>query len=127
MSVKLTSSDALRGMKGKEGLVLQGCGGDLDEWVDGINELLTESNILLGNTKFNAFDCCAFRHEELTNILFPFTENVKLDIGKLAMWRIQTHEQFGGTWLSDYVENKLDGFTVNEVETENESFNMKLQ
>ena len=28
----------------------------------------------------------------------------------LAMWRIQTHEQFGGTWLSNYVPNRLGGF-----------------
>lgn len=24
--------------------------------------------------------------------------------------RLQTHEQFGGTWLSDYVPNRLGGF-----------------
>lgn len=33
-------------------------------------------------------------------------------MGKLAMWRLQTHEQFGGTWLSDYVPNRLGGFTA---------------
>ena len=26
------------------------------------------------------------------------------------MWRLQTHEHFGGKWLSDYVENDLGGF-----------------
>ena len=31
-------------------------------------------------------------------------------MGKLAMWRLQTHGQFGGTWLSDYVPNRLGGF-----------------
>ena len=35
-------------------------------------------------------------------MLFPF-EGVELQMGKLAMWRIQTHGQFGGTWLSDFV------------------------
>ncbi len=40
---------------------------------------------------------------------FPF-ENIKLNIGKLAIWRLQTHAAFGGTWLSDYVPNKLGGF-----------------
>lgn len=28
-------------------------------------------------------------------------------IGKLAMWRINTHSLFGGTWLSDYQPNYL--------------------
>ena len=36
--------------------------------------------------------------------------NVKLDIGKLAIWRLQTHADFGGTWLSDFVPNRLGGF-----------------
>lgn len=31
-------------------------------------------------------------------------------MGKLAMWRLHSHEQFGGTWLSDYVPNRLGGF-----------------
>jgi len=26
------------------------------------------------------------------------------------MWRLQTHPHFGGTWLSDYVPNRLGGF-----------------
>ena len=26
------------------------------------------------------------------------------------MWRIQTHDRYGGTWLSDYVPNRLGGF-----------------
>jgi hypothetical protein len=30
-------------------------------------------------------------------------DDIRLDVGKLAMWRLQTHGQFGGYWLSDYV------------------------
>ena len=26
------------------------------------------------------------------------------------MWRLQTHANFGGTWLSDFVPNRLGGF-----------------
>lgn len=39
-------------MNGKEGLILQGCGGEVQEWVDGINKMLTDKGILLDNTKF---------------------------------------------------------------------------
>ena len=35
-------------MKDKEGLVIQGCGGDLEEWEKGINDILTDQNILRG-------------------------------------------------------------------------------
>lgn len=101
------TTDDLRTMEAQEGLVLQGCGGDPQEWVDGINDLLTEAGILLDGSKFE--NVSVFQHDGLTNLLFPF-EDVKLDVGRLAMWRLQTHGQFGGTWLSDYVPNRLGGF-----------------
>ena len=106
-TVKQITTDDLRTMEAQEGLVLQGCGGDLQEWVDGINDLLTEAGILLDGSKFE--NVSVFQHDGLTNLLFPF-EDVKLDMGRLAMWRLQTHGQFGGTWLSDYVPNRLGGF-----------------
>lgn len=99
----------LRQMKGQEGLVLQGCGGDMQQWVDGINELLTLEEILLDGTAFK--NVKSFQYEGLTNLLFPF-EDVKLNMGKLAIWRLQSHETFGGTWLSDYVSNHLGGFVA---------------
>lgn len=39
--IKTVTIDELCQMNDQEGLILQGCGGDLQEWVDGINELLT--------------------------------------------------------------------------------------
>ncbi|OKZ72548.1 MAG: hypothetical protein BHV93_04370 [Clostridiales bacterium 52_15] len=118
MSIKKITAENLRRMDGKEGLILQGCGGSLDEWVDGINDLLTESGILLEGTKFKAENCSAFEHDGLTCLMFPFSEDVKLDVGRLAMWRLQTHGQLGGTWLSDYVPNRLGGFTEEQQKEE---------
>lgn len=118
MSIKKITAEDLRRMDGKEGLILQGCGGSLDEWVDGINDLLTESGILLEGTKFKAENCSVFEHDGLTCLMFPFSEDVKLDVGRLAMWRLQTHGQLGGTWLSDYVPNRLGGFTEEQQKEE---------
>ena len=101
------TTEDLRHMTDEEGLILQGCGGDLQEWVDGINDLLTQEGILLNGSKFE--NAATFQHDGLTNLLFSF-EGVQLNVGNLAMWRIQTHSQFGGTWLSDYVPNRLGGF-----------------
>ena len=101
------TTDDLRKMEDQEGLILQGCGGDPQEWVDGINEMLTEAGILLDGSKFE--NVSSFQHEGMTCLLFPF-EGAKLDMGKFAMWRLQTHGQFSGTWLSDYVPNRLGGF-----------------
>ena len=107
MSITNINTDDLRHMEGKEGLILMGCGGDLQEWVDGINDMLSENRILLDGTKFE--QVFAFQYQDLTCLLYPF-DDVKLSIGRLAMWRLQTHEQFGGTWLSDFVPNRLGGF-----------------
>lgn len=101
-------------MKRSEGIILQGCGGELQEWVDGINEMLTKEDILLGDSKFSKID--AFKHDGLTNLLFHFTDDLKLNIGKLATWRLRTHGVFGGTWLSDYVPNSLGGFNQSAFE-----------
>ena len=102
--MRKVSIKELRCMKDKEGLVLQGCGGDLQEWENGINDILTDQNILLNGTRFK--NVMSFQKDGLTNLLFPF-EDVEINIGKLSMWRLQTHGQFGGTWLSDYVDNKI--------------------
>ncbi len=104
--ISVISDQEVRSMAGQEGLVLQGCGGDLKEWLDGINDLLTEEEILRNGTVFT--EAYAFPHDGLTNLLFPFRDGVDIDIGRLAVWRLATHEQFGGTWLSDYISNRLD-------------------
>ena len=105
--MKHITTDELRCMSDTEGLILQGCGGDPEEWIAGITGLLTEEEILLDGDTFK--DVSVFKHEGLTNILFDM-ENVKLDTDKLAMWRLKSHEAFGSTWLSDYVPNQLGGF-----------------
>ena len=113
MSIKNITAENLRKMNGQEGLILQGCGGDPQEWLDGINEMLTDAEILQNGSKFE--NISVFDHDGTTNILFPFEDSVQLDIGKLAMWRLQTHETFGGKWLSDYVDNRLGGFATEET------------
>ena len=104
MSIQSISTEQLRRMGIQEGLILQGCGGDPQEWLDGINQILTDEGILKKGAKFE--EAYTFEHDGLTCLLF-----------RLAMWRLQTHPQFGGTWLSDYVPNRLGGF-VQEREQE---------
>ena len=106
--VKEVDAQALKAMHNEEGIIFQGCGGPVEEWIDGINEMLTDAGILKEGTRLE--DVTKFEHEEVTNLLFKFGKDDKIDIGKFAMWRLQTHEQFGGTWLSDYVPNRLGGF-----------------
>lgn len=115
MTIKNITTNDLRKMNNKEGLILQGCGGEVKEWVDGINNILTENGILLDDTKFD--DVSVFQNEGVTCILYPF-DNVHLDVGKLSMWRLQSYTAFAGTWLSDYVDNKLGGFEPEQNKAE---------
>ncbi|MBQ6214882.1 MAG: hypothetical protein IJJ67_05650 [Oscillospiraceae bacterium] len=108
MSIRNISITDVRKMEGKEGLVIEGCGGELREWVDGINEELSEAGVLLNGSRFE--NCASFNRGDVTCLLFPFEDDVQLDMGRFAMWRINNHYRFGGTWLSDYVPNRLGGF-----------------
>lgn len=113
MSITLVTTEDLRRMWNQDGLVIQGCGGDLNDWVDGINELLAQTGILRNGSKFESV--MTFQHGETTCLLFPF-ECVDADIGKLALWRLDTAAELGGIWLSDYVNNRLGGFLSTEPE-----------
>lgn len=114
MSIERIEESQLRTMNGKEGIILQGCGGEASEWLDGVNRMFQEANILRNGSKFDK--CYVFSHNDHTCMLFPF-EITDLDVGRLAMWRLQNYEIFGGTWLSDYVPNKLGGFIEENTES----------
>ena len=115
MSIKRINVKDLLDYEGKEGLILQGCGGDPQEWVDGINEMLTKQEILLDGTKFENENCAVFDNDGSTCILFQFNEGTNLNVGKLAMWRLGTHSNLGGTWLSDFVDHKFGGFHAKQT------------
>lgn len=102
--IQKISAEDLKKMQDREGLVLQGCGGDLREWEDGIHQMLAEEKILQNGAHFK--EIYAFEHEGCTNLLFMM-DGIELDTGRLVLWRLRTHAQFGGTWLSDYFPNRL--------------------
>lgn len=114
MSIQEITKDQLRRMGDQEGLVLQGCGGSLQEWVDGINQMLTANGCLREGTTFQQVS--SFDMNGSTCLLFQFTDDVKLDVSKLAAWRLASHSSFGGTWLSDFVPNYLGGFVREQPE-----------
>ena len=72
MSIRQITKEQLRRMGDREGLVLQGCGGDPQEWLDGINEILTNEGILKKGAGFE--EAYTFQHDGLTCLLFPFKE-----------------------------------------------------
>ena len=119
MITKVTTDDLLK-MRGKEGLVFQGCGEPLSEWLDGINEILTQAGILRGGSAFE--NVMEFENRGVTNLLFPF-DGVDLDMGRLAVWRIENRQIFDVMWLSDYADNYL----LPQERTEKPSVREQLQ
>lgn len=119
----LVTTDDLRRMWKDEGIIFPGCGGDLNEWIEGVNQMLTEEGILLNGSTFSQVS--VFKNEELTNLLFHFTEDVQIDLGKLAIWRIATHPHWNAKWLSDYVDNYLGGFEGEEMDTPDDTFDIQ--
>ena len=85
-----------------EYLILQGCGGKLKEWVDGITNLLKENNIITNSFEFN--EIYSFENNNLTNMAFALNSK-DIDIEKLALFRLKIRECFGAMWLSDYIDN----------------------
>ena len=69
MPIERITADDLRDMEHQEGLVLQGCGGEAQEWLDGINDLLTQDGILQNGSRFETVK--VFQHDGLNNLLFP--------------------------------------------------------
>ncbi|WP_022751155.1 hypothetical protein [Eubacterium sp. 14-2] len=62
--IRQIEKEELRTMHGREGLVLQGCGGDLKEWTDGINQMLEQEGILPKGKRLD--DVAVFRNEGMT-------------------------------------------------------------
>ena len=85
-----------------EGLVFMGCGGDLNDWVDFLSELIKDADSNFDVTT----ECEPFVQLRTTggriDLLLRFKHDGKIPIGALAMWRLRVR---GCSWLSDYIVN----------------------
>ncbi len=102
-------------VNGKEGIVLLGCGGDLQEWVQGVTSSLHESNCIFSVTPSVSFsDFIVLKtNGGRTDLVMMFKKDANISIGRMAMWRLQ----FGDcSWVSDYIVNYADqhGFSIQE-------------
>ena len=94
-----------------EGIVLMGAGGSLDEWINGITELLTKEEIVsTGDPKdsfMGAYELTSSGGR--TDLALVFSNKKKqIKIDKLAKWRLK----FGDTeWISDFVVKYADQYS----------------
>jgi hypothetical protein len=84
-----------------------GCGGDLNEWVDGYTKMLEEQGMgkPIGWYQMTGAEVNAFAGEndnpfpdDLTCLLFPLDD---LHVGKLAMFKIRMQDR----WFDDVIDN----------------------
>ena len=94
----INKNRVIRLSKQTEYLVWQGCGGQIEDWYEGITKMLIENEIADKNYKMK--EMYVFDNNGVTCLLTPLD---KLNIGKLAMMRLMWRETFGTMWLSDYI------------------------
>ena len=85
-----------------EYLILQGCGGNLNNWVDGFTKMLKDEGIVSDSFSFDKV--YSFENDNLINLAFSLN-NKEIDIGKLAIFRLKIRDILGAMWLSDYIDN----------------------
>lgn len=85
-----------------EYLVIQGCGGDLKDWIDGLTDMFVKEGVIPKGFTFT--EVYNFKNKELVNLLFGLN-NSEINIGKLAILRLGMRANFGAMWLSDYKGN----------------------
>ena len=97
--------------KTRFGMVITGAGEPYEEWLDGINKLLYEENIL---TLTPCFDLAYILSDNVkgkngrTDLVLFFNKDANPDVGKLAIWRLK----FGSCmWTDDFVDNHHNEFT----------------
>lgn len=88
----------------KEGIVLLGCGGDLNEWTEGVSNCLKKEKIIqdTDNAWSNIYKLETTGGRIDLAMVFNNNSNSNINIGKLAIWRLR----FGDcSWISDYKDN----------------------
>ena len=97
---KISKSKVLRLSNETDYLVWQGCGGPLEDWYNGITNMLIENKV--ANENYKMKEMYVFDNNGMTCLLTPLD---KLNLSKLATMRLEWRETFGTMWLSDYIEN----------------------
>ena len=97
---KISKSKVLKLANETEYLVWQGCGGPLEDWYNGITNMLIENEI--ANKNYKMKEMYVFDNNGMICLLTPLE---KLNLSKLAVMRLMWRETFGTMWLSDYIDN----------------------
>ena len=102
--------DALKSLENASAFTVEGAGGNLDDWMRGLNKLLAENEIgqvdtfytFSGKLMNNMYGLTG-KNRYPDNFTFLCFKLDGLDVGKLAIFKLS----FGARWLDDIVDNNL--------------------
>lgn len=89
-----------------EALVFMGAAGPSSDWINGIHNLLFAEGITHdknSDTFWQHVETLPVRPGR-TDLVLHF-DPAAVDIGRLAIWRVQNRGRFDVMWLSDYIDN----------------------
>ncbi|MGF7058693.1 hypothetical protein [Brassicibacter mesophilus] len=102
---KLDFQDLLDNQNKVEGLVMLGAGGNLNDWLNGLKDMLVEEDHVIVKDTNNTFWKKAYELTTTggrTDLVLIFNDKNQVNWGSLALWRLR----FGNcSWLSDYIIN----------------------
>ena len=87
-----------------EGIVLLGAGGNTNEWIEGVSEMLFDEGIATTKSPSDLFRGAYILKTSggRNDLALLFNKPFPADLGRMAMWRLR----FGDcSWVSDYVVN----------------------
>ena len=87
------------------GMVIRGAGGKLSDWVNGISKMLQEESIVESSPVFSeayVISENAAGKDGRTDLVVWFSPTAKVNIGRLAMWRLQMGNI---SWTDDFIVN----------------------
>jgi hypothetical protein len=108
VTIELETVDLAKANAGSYYTII-GAGGDLDDWVKGYEEILTQDDIGKPRQWFVAtgaqvndyIDRMSWRDAFKADVTFLMFPNDGLDVGKLAMFRLRMDDK----WFDDIVRN----------------------
>jgi hypothetical protein len=83
---------------------------ELQKIIDRINEDYEEHGIFYNDVRYTLDNCIIFDNETYNEscLVFPFLDEMPLDIHKLAMWRMTLRQMgVGVMWVEDYIYNRM--------------------
>ena len=108
MGITKITLDELPEMTETNGFILQNCAGDPQEWVDAINEALTEKGVLKNGEAF--INVPMLTNDGSNNLLF-FMDGLRVSTADITAWVHETRSTVEGMMLNDYRE-KMFGIPV---------------